>query len=501
MDRPRLAIAMALAGASLIPATFPAAAQDLPPADTVWRYVAPAELTHLRECPDAELLVVTKRSIIGLDAVTGSQLWELGDLPSMAEGLYWGRCDTPVGLSYRRDRIVAFDIATGRRLWDGAVLPPYREIRGYFPIPREDLVLLFLRTAASESALAAVELSSGRVLWSRDDAFGRSPRFAGRDGVSDISEYQSIALDTDTTIIVYFSADGPMRLDRRTGATLWVGERLAGPRVPAVGDYAAMLRLDTLLIIPRDRGLVAVDTRDGHVVWDAPALLPAHATRLLAVPSGLLVRSGRAHVVVLDPATAAPRWPPLTVRTDGMAYAVEEDRYYVVARHRLMMADLATGDTTGLATLAFDGSEEAASLHIVDDRLVVMSRQNLISLDRDGAIRYHRYFRAPGASFLEKVAGAMGGNVGIFSARLGAAALRTHYAYFTTNAPDADGRTGNSLVRVSVDDGEEAGRVWFRDRAPVFRPDTPRDQVLVLEGARTLVAIRFPAATELANRH
>lgn len=470
---------IALAGTS-------AHGQQPPASDTAWRYRASGDLEHLRECAAAELLVATRNALTAIDATTGARLWELTDLPSTGPGLFWP-CDGGTGLSYRKDRLVAFDLVSGRRVWDAKALPPFQEIRGYATLARPDMLLLFLRTPASDRSLAALRLGTGERLWQRDDLFLHPPAFAGQAGVSDISEYQVFIHDTDTTLILYVSPDGPIRLDLRTGATLWKSDAFAGRRVPRVGPYAAMRHLDSVLVIPRDNGLVALDTRDGHVLWETGERFPGHATLLAAVEAGLLVRAGRAYVTVLDPATGAPRWQrPLTVPTDGAGWELVGTRYLVVSRDRLVAADLATGDTTGLTTLAFRDGEHAELMFATNEALFVASRQNLFRLDLAGAVAYQRFYKAPGAKFFDVLGGVPPG------ARFGAASFRTEYAYYVTTDPDVSGRTGNSLVRVQLRDGAEAGRIWFRERAPRYWPDTARDQVLILADLRTLIAVRFP---------
>lgn len=489
-----LVVALGL-GVGLAVLEHPTQAQELPPADTAWRYSAPSKIEYLRDCADAEQLLTTKNALIALDASTGAALWQLDKLPSVGAGLSWGSCGATTGLSYRKDRIVAFDMVSGRQLWDGSALPPFQEIRGYFRSDNEDILFVFLRTASSDRSLAAVQLSTGSLRWQRDDLFAQSPKFAGTAGVSDIVEYQTLIADTDTTLIVYMSPDGPMRLDMRTGATLWRAEALAGRRVPSTTEHAAMVLVDSVLVIPRDKGLLGIDASDGRVLWEAPSLFPVKATRMLARPYGLVVRAGRAYLTLLDPATGESRWPtPLTVETDGVAYTVAEDRYYVVSKDRLLVAALTTGDTLGLATLAFGGGEHAERLFWIDGGLMVAARQNLSVIDADGNQAYHRYFKAPGASFFEKVSGVLGGSFGVFSARFGTATFRSEYAYFLTEDPDATGRTGYSVVRVALEDGQEAGRLWFRERAPAYRPDTARDQLLYQENDKTLVALRFPTS-------
>jgi len=456
--------------------------------DTVWRHEAGSDIQRVRDCPAAGLLVTTKNSLLALDALTGSKLWERTDLPSLGWGLYLP-CEGKTGTSYRGDKIVAFDLVSGQQRWDAAALPTFSEIRGSVTIDDLDLLLLFLRTATSDRSLAALKLSSGERLWQRDDVFQVPPAFDTHGGVSDISGYQAFVLSGDTTLIMYVSLDGPIAIDVRTGATLWptlsTRQAFAGLQVPSLTDYAGMRLVDSTLVIPREKGLVGVDVRSGQVRWQRDTLLPRRATRLTKVPAGLLVRAGIDYVNVLDAATGTSRWSrPLTVRADGGAYAIVGNRYYVVHRDRFTIADLSTGDTTVFEKLRFKDNEGASGvLPQPDSGFVIMSRQNLFRLDARGALRYQRYYNAPGASFLQQ----MGGIYGDY----GSASVAGQYAYFVTNQPDATGRKGNNLLRVALADGSEAGRVWLREKAPTYWPDSQREQVLMLADDKILVAIRF----------
>ena len=463
----------------------PTAAQNAAPAaDTLWRSVFPSDLQRLRQCNSAELLIATKTALVALDATTGNKLWEKTDLPSLGWGLYWP-CGAKTGLSYRENQIVAFDLVSGERRWDASALPPFQEIRGYITQSDNDLLLLFLRTATSDRSLAGVRLSTGEKLWQRDDLFTQPVAFAAHGGVSDIAEYQTFLSSGDTSLMFYVSADGPIDLDLRSGATLWKGTALAGPRLPDLSDYAGMRVVDSTLIIPRDKGLIALDARTGQPRWQHAEILPRRATRLVAVSAGLLVRAGADYVNILDPATGTPRLPrPLTMRTE--TYVLAQDRYFFVARDRFGVADLTTGDSTMFEKLRFRDSEWASQIIPRGEDFLVVSRQNLFRVSAQGAVRYGRYIKAPGASFFAQMAGVSS------LTTYGTANLVGDYGYYVTNEPDAAGRRGNSLLRVVLDDGTDAGRIWLSEKAPTYWVDAERNQILMLADDKTLVALRFP---------
>ncbi len=474
------------------------AAQEPPPSDTAWRYLSPDKIEWFCLCATDKVLVATKNLVAALDAGSGGQLWQLDGVPSLAEGLFPGSSDSVAGFSYKEQRIVGFDMASGRHLWAQDSLPASERILGYFRLGNRDLLLLFRQSAAPTPTVTAIRLSTGEVLWQRSDLFSQKPKFGGQGGFSDLTVYQTLLIDSDTTLILYVTQDGPMRLDARSGATLWRGEALKGRKVPSVYDhepYAPMLIADSILVIPSGKHLVGLDVRDGHLVWEQAAEYPKRPASLARRPAGLLVKAGSSYVTVLDPTTGAARWAaPLTVESNGAAYEVTQDHYYVVSGDRLLSALLTTGDTTGLATVAFEGGEHPVYLTVIGGRLVMASRQNIAVADSDGHLAYQKYVKAPGTSFLQKLAAGLSNNASVFRFRYGSTSLASLYSYFFSEAADSAGRKGYSIVRLRLEDGEPAGRVWVSEKGTTYRVDHVRSQVLLQMDDTTLVAMRFPSA-------
>ena len=101
--------------------------------------------------------------------------------------------------------------------------------------------------------------------------------------------------------------------------------------------------------------------------------------------------------------------------------------------------------------------------------LIVMGRQNLARIDRDGTVVYRRFFPAPPPSywdFAASVLSAVAGGVSHTYASLPlpdyawSAKARDYYYIFTAKA-DSAGKTGFSLVALDRKDGRELGRMWF----------------------------------------
>jgi len=201
--------------------------------------------------------------LTGLESATGKRLWIL-DRSEPALSLRGTAA--PVILSnavltgFASGKIVAVNLKDGRLLWETPVAQPQgrSEIERLIDV---DVPVLIsghtLLAAAYQGKIVAVNLDSGRLLWSRD-----------------MSTYSALAADADN---VYVSdvRGHVVALDMRSGSTVWKQEKLTLRRLsaPAVTGNA-----------------VAVADFEGYVHWlareDGRILARARAARaaVLATP-------------------------------------------------------------------------------------------------------------------------------------------------------------------------------------------------------------------------
>jgi outer membrane protein assembly factor BamB len=178
--------------------------------------------------------------LTGLEGVTGKRLWIL---ERSEPALSLRGTAAPVVLSdvvlsgFASGKIVAANIKSGQLLWEIPVAQPQgrSEIERLIDVDVPVLVSgRILLAAAYQGKIVAVNLESGRLLWSRE-----------------LSTYSALAADADN---VYVSdvRGHVVALDLRSGSTVWKQEKLARRRLsaPAVTGNA-----------------VAVADFDGYVHW------------------------------------------------------------------------------------------------------------------------------------------------------------------------------------------------------------------------------------------
>ncbi len=178
--------------------------------------------------------------IFGLSSRDGSQLWmQQRTEPSLSlRGTSSPIISRGVALSgFASGKIVAFEIESGRLLWERTVAHPSgsSEIERLVDVDSTPLVVGSTLFAASfQGNIVAIDMRTGRTLWSRDVS-----TYTGMD-----ADQQNIYL-TDESGNVF-------ALDQRTGTSLWRQDKL----------HARLLNAPTLVA-----EYVAVGDVAGYVHW------------------------------------------------------------------------------------------------------------------------------------------------------------------------------------------------------------------------------------------
>ncbi len=518
--RTRMESGMALfAGLTLLAAGHPAArleAQD----QAAWRYRSPAELRMFRVAATGAVLAASDSGVLALAPEDGRTIWSRPDATA-----YRPLGNTGSVLLFGPGLVEVADVETGASRWSLRSLPIDWRL-DLQVVPERGLLLVFAGRSAGFS-LIGVSLDSGTVRWSADTLFANVPDLARKAGDIELAGHQPLLLDSDTTLVMFPTRGGPMRLDTRSGALLWRADTLAReePRRAALG-YAPMVADSGLVLVPYDRKLMAIRAADGTVAWDHRENFHGHLAEIVPTPRGRRGRGYprhgrpteyiRAFVDLLDPATGRSRWPkPAKGLDDATAMLVRGDTVYVGSARKLFRFDLATGAAGPEARYQFWGGESPCCIEERDGDLVLLSSQNLVRLAPDGTPRYERYYGAPGASLLAKIASTallvgisaagdqalraqgfrpltpMTTSNPVLERRYRATVFAERYVHMLTGKKDASGREGFSVVRLEKESGAEAGRVWVDDRSPTYALDPASGTVYLQRDEYSLEALRF----------
>jgi len=376
-------------------------------------------------------------------------------------------------------------------MWDSTALPPKTVVREFLRLRDLNLLLLIAKTTASEAALLGVTMDSGSVRWSDPAMFKSALKFKRVQGVEYAVVHSPITLP-DSTLVLYFSTEGPLRVNPRSGAVLWRSTALTGLPVPTSRDgYPRSSVLDSLLIVPTEKRLVALEFATGRLRWSTAGEFPDRPGWLTTRSSGIgtgSLRGSNPFVSVLG-TDGMRRRPTDWHVADDAGILVLGDTLFLSNADTLYAIPLETGTERRLAPIGFQGDESPKDIDSLEGGgLILMGRQNLARINRDGTVGYRRYNHAPGASFWEQLGAAA--NFVNAPSYAWSARLQEHYFIFTAQT-DTAGKKGFYLVMLGRQDGKELGRMPFNERNPAFVIDDRSGTVYEVKG-KEIIARRFP---------
>lgn len=497
--------------------------------------------------PDGNIALLRdpRRSRSGLavvDQSTGDTLWTRPD-ERFQTGGFNPIQRTRLAVLRSRDGISVLNLANGETVWTGDSLP-LKKVRGFIDVPEFGMLLVYGEGLGDhevrDRTVLAVDLHSGVVLWVRPDLLTQKPPLESVDRIHTLAAHQRPLVDSDSTFILYISKDGPIKVNARTGETIWKVGQLVGKSPPRLSlGYANLVLEDSILFVPYDRRLAALDPSSGRVLWRSQDNLRGLVAQMELTPWGLVVRTAKSYtgnssrwndaIDLIRVETGDREWDKAISRGGGWdgpsvagkfgPFVVLGDTVFVGDQLTLFAIRLEDQFVEARAQYVFRDKERPESFEQHGDRFVLLSAHNVITVDSGGTHATDFYYPAPGRSLLGSIVravgtglswmgGALAGQGGplvlpggsgqsaldpAIRARLEELAGREEsYHYVYTKAPDASGREGFSLTRIRREDGEEAGRLWFDKRSPAFQIDYVTGHVYRLLDGKELLAFRFP---------
>jgi outer membrane protein assembly factor BamB len=510
---PRLA---RLAGALAVVAVLARSAPDLDAQSVpVWQHGLKSEIREGVVLSNGSLAVLTDGGLTVLAPEDGHELW---GKPAVC--CFWPAGLTNFVVGLRPDRGAVFDLEHGQEQWRLGDLP-IDSMVGARDIPERNLLLAYGSTGNGGMRLVAASLDSGVVRWRQDTLFSDLPDLAHKWQEVRLSLPPQLLLDSDTTFVLFPTRGGVMRLDSRTGALLWRIDALARTEPPLGVAYASLTVDSSVILVPFERHLMAVQSADGKVLWDHPGEFPSRLAQMEITPQGVLVRGyfkGREpspqikpFVDLLDPATGRSRWPKPIGDIDGAsAMLVRGDTVWLSTQRQLVAIALASGEVRRVGAFKFQGDEFPVAMEEVDGSFLLLSDHNLVGITPSGEVRFQRYYGRPGSSLLSKIAD-VGLLVGMASAikatgsepeyrdgpdpvadpRRMRALQERRYLHILTGAKDTTGTKGFSVVRLEKATGKEVGRVWVNARSPMYMIDGAVGVLYLVRDKTTLEAFHF----------
>ncbi len=488
----------------------------------LWSHSTVEKISFYRVTETGDLLVTTKEDVSLLDPTTGEAIWTRDDIRELKLEAFDLIPLTRYGVIRSKNGIAVIDLATGSTMWDSTTVP-LKKVRGYFAVPGRNMMLIYGESEESNKTLVATDLLSGELRWAQPELFDKKPPLEENEGIHTLAGHQAPIFDTDSTMILPISKDGPIQIHVETGELIWWAEALKGKDPPTFTEwYAPMLLTDGMLLVPYDKKLMAISVADGSMIWDREENFKSPIAQMELHPQGLILRGMRpldqktrlsmpdAFLDLVDPASGQSLWiePFEEMKDESTApFLVIDDAVYLGDKEKFYTVDMTDGSWGEPIEYKFEGGEEPSVIEWRTDDFMLLSQHNLMLLDTLGVPKQHGYFKAPGSSLLSKIgtglfiaaavvasAAADDGSVPMVERverQISLAAEADRYVYMYTSKPDSSGREGFSLVRVAKNTGHEAGRLWLEERSADYEVDEFSGIIYCKVNDREIVALRY----------
>jgi len=118
------------------------------------------------------LIVSSGNQLAGVDTESGSIIWSKSDLAGLDRGAFEELPNSPFFTITKGNSILLLDQFTGALVFDSEKAG-IKTIEDYFLLYRADAILVAGKTFSGDPIMVSVKMSTGSVLWSMNEKFGR----------------------------------------------------------------------------------------------------------------------------------------------------------------------------------------------------------------------------------------------------------------------------------------------------------------------------------------
>ena len=290
----------------------------------------------MRTTSTGNLLVCTSEGLKGIDPATGSITWTVKELANAPESGYEEIANTPfiaVAPASATDHLVILEPYGGTVLFSSSESGIGRIASKYFLYANNAIVLVGQR-ADKTAVMACVDMGTGQVRWTKDDAFSKltSCSSAGKDAILLSTLFFAYKLDAHTGAELWKQSPDPKfaSMAGLMGALDKGGANLSGPAAQTQGVFVTSPHAPDLCFMGLQQTKQSQKTdsqgkttttvtytsfynafhlKDGSYAWSQPLQLQQQLGTVVPLKQGLLVGAADKNSAdLLDYATGSGLW-------------------------------------------------------------------------------------------------------------------------------------------------------------------------------------------------
>ena len=311
-------------------------ARSIAQAAPAWQVAPGGTISWIRTTSTGNLLACTSEGLKGIDPTTGTAAWTVKELANAPESGYEDITNTPfVSLvpPGADDQLVILEPFGGTVLFSSKESGIGHIASKYFLYPNNAIILVG-QSADKKAVMACVDMGTGKVRWTKDDAFSKltSCTSAGKDAILLSTLFFAYKLDANTGAELWKQSPDPKFASMASlmGALDKGGANLKGPAGQTQGVFITTHNAPdlcfmglqqtkqsektdaqgkTTVTISYSTFINAFRISDGGYAWAQPLVMQQQLGTMVPVKQGLLAGAADNNGVdMLNYATGAGLW-------------------------------------------------------------------------------------------------------------------------------------------------------------------------------------------------
>lgn len=424
----------------------------------------------------------------GINLQTGEELWKVEGIA----GDFLPMVLKDQNMLYVNNHIIAkVDPVAGKMIWRADLGSDKKDVISQVVYDLEEKAAYVFGILNKRASIVALDLSSGKQMWNNEFKAKGSPVLtATRSG---------LVMSDEKNFVMYDFASGNQK---------WTAKKLEGDVV----DMGS----DGVLVAAREKFLTLLDGENGEEKWSKKV----KGIQIDQVTDKGIIYYNENNAMGVVDYKGEEYWNKMLPEINATAQASFSE-LVVLSKDDLYAIDLTDFSQKLLAqNINFKGDETPDLIESYEDGIVVSSSQNVWLVDRDGNIKFERFYRAPGAGGVlaakiikttlmvasTAAASAAAYQQGMnssnaywsnhygnqrkawedFSSNIGkidasraykkATKNSERYAYILTRVDEGDGK-GTGILKLDKLTGETAGQIVLNDSKPVYEVDAENGKI------------------------
>jgi outer membrane protein assembly factor BamB len=539
---------------------------DAPYGEELWKSPFQSKILWQKLTDCGYLIVNTEDTLYCLNPADGTIRWQSGEYPKLPQdylepisGTQYAAITCKQTERRSKSKLVFINIPSGAEVWNSDKFN-MADAKGQFFIPEISSLFLFGTDADKNSVSALVDILTGEPFWTSPELFTASGSKApamfsiiqddnedqksmgsaltggigkkSDSGRKSIGGNQYPVVTPDSNFIEFFSEQGLRKIDSKTGKALWTWP-LKTKDVPAIrGGWGQMVLNDdgTVLYVPYQETLHAVNTSDGSLIWgEKGPKLKGKVEQIVLAPDGIVVKGlgTKPYINALDYKTGTSLWKkPFRDLRDASNFKIDNNKIVMYADDGILAINISDGEFTEIAKkVKFSGQETPQKFEVKEDGYLLSASNNIAKYDKQGNQLWLSYFKAPGRSLLGKVASAAlvitynNVNQALAESQARSEAAARHqavtvyynqlspnefwrlttskdslnYIYISTNVEggSSSSKEDAGVVKVNKETGNVESRVSLGEKEPKFEIDVLENRIFFQSGASEITCYKL----------